>query len=76
MAPSAKKHNFGSCSRTCQYFINEPIQVLFGHMVEGAILYKLPYFGSSKIFELEFFGDYVITLSTAISRDWSKIETI
>jgi len=24
--------------------------MLFGHMVEGAILYKLPYFGSSKIF--------------------------
>ena len=33
-----------------KYFINEPIQVLFGHMVEGAVLYKLPYFGWSKIF--------------------------
>jgi len=42
MAPSAKNHHFGPCSRTCKYFINEPIQVLFGNVVEGPTLYKLP----------------------------------
>ena len=45
-------------------------------MIEGPTLYELLYFVSSKLFVTRVFCDYVITLSTDISRDWSKIETI
>ena len=50
--------------------------MLYGSVIGGPMLYKMPSYRSSKIFVTRLFGDYVITLSTAISRDWSKIETI
>ena len=39
----------------------------------GRTLYKVSNFGSSKMFVTPVFGDYVITLSTAISLDRCKI---
>ena len=50
--------------------------MLLRSVIGGHMLYKMPSYRSSIIFVLEFFGDYVIILSTAISRDWSKIDTI
>ena len=51
--------------------------MLFDSVIGGPMLYKMPTYSSSEIFVTQkFFGAYVFTLSTAISRDWSKIETI
>jgi len=44
-------------------------------MIGDPTLYKVKNFGSSKMFVTRVFCAYVITLSTAISLDWCKIET-
>ena len=49
--------------------------MLFGYMIGDPTLYKVKNFGSSKMFVTRVFCAYVITLSTAISLDWCKIET-
>jgi len=53
--PLRKSHNFGRYSRTSLLFIKKPIQVLFGGVIGGPTLYKMPSYRSSKIFVTRLF---------------------